>query len=198
MTATMVQFSTLFCQLLDRVDAAACEYATNPKSILTESDLQCFLYRRFSDCIQEVRFNNLSAHSEISFLDKELRQGGKLIWKPDLVVFDHRELDIAKGTELYDRKGFAFWGSCLTFELKFNRNKRVRSCPQKWKDDIDKLDAIRREHYTDSAEEFHGCFVLFSRLEIPAAVKEELESYGAAKFIEVKCISISDNEPQFL
>lgn len=194
MSTLVDRFSGLFSQLLDEVDAASTEYVAHPKSILTESDLQCVLYRRFSNRLQGGDYSNLYVHSEISFLDKTLEEGGKLIWKPDLVVFDHQELDINKGSELYTRKGFAFWGSCLAFELKFNRHKRIRTCWRVWKDDIDKLDAIRREHYTDAAEEFHGAFVLFSRVEIPIAIKKELEAYGADKFIAVKCLSIEGNE----
>lgn len=187
MSTLVNRFSGLFCQLLNEVDVAAAEYAAHPKSILTESDLQCILYRRFSNRLQGGDYPNLSVHSEISFLDKTLEGGGKLIWKPDLVVIDHQELDINKGSELYTRKGFAFWGSCLAFELKFNRNKKIQACWKEWKKDIDKLAAIRTEHYDNTPEEFHGAFVLFSRIEIPAAIKTELGEYGASKSIEVKC-----------
>ena len=186
----------LFPQLLAEVDVAAGDYVRHSKAILTESDLQCILYRRFSKCLETEEWGDLSVHSEISFLDKSLAEGGKLICKPDLVVLDHDELDIRTGSELYRRKGFSFWGSCLAFELKFNRNNEIRSVKREWKADIDKLDAIRAEHYAEAAEEFYGAFVLFSRLEIPAGVKAELQQYGASKSIEVKCHSIPEHESQ--
>lgn len=187
-------WSQTFDLLLQEIEQAAAAYVETPESILTESDLQCILYGRFAKVLGRNETSGLHVHAETSFLDNQLNEGGKLAWKPDLVVIDHQDLDITKGAELHDRKGYAFWGSCLAFELTFNRTKTIRSCEQEWKDDIDKLSAIRAEHYDDAAEKFHGAFVLFSRTTIPEVVKTELINYSTSKGVAVKCHSATDQQ----
>lgn len=190
--AQMTIWNQTFELLLQEIEQAAVAYAENPKSILTETDLQCVLYGHFFEVLGNNAHHHLHVHTETSFLNRSLDDGGKLIWKPDLVVIDHSELDIRKGSELYHRKGYAFWGSCLAFELKFNHIRTIKSCWKEWKDDIDKLSAIRTEHYDNTPEEFNGAFVLFSRTTIPILVKDELDDYGRRKGIEVKCYSATD------
>lgn len=192
--AQMIIWSQAFDLLLQEIEQAAVAYAGNPKSILTETDLQCILYGRFSEVLRNNENTHLHVHTETSFLDRSLDDGGKLILKPDLAVIDHNEIDIRKGSDLYPRKGYTLWGSCLAFELKFNRTKHIRACEQAWKDDIDKLSVIRTEHYDNTAEQFHGAFVLFSRPAIPESVKDELVAYGTSKGIEVRCCSATDQQ----
>ena len=116
---------------------------------------------------------------------------GRLKWKPDLVVFDHSDVDITRGSVLYERKGFSFWESCLAFELKFNRTKSVHCFHHSWQSDIRKLGDIRRRHYENTDKHFYGAFVLFSRTLIPRMVFDEIDAYSRTVDIKPICYSLN-------
>lgn len=112
------------------VDSVAVEYAQQPGLILTEDDLKCLLFSRFSSnrllagffSTRDTHVKATRVHSEISWYDAK----GKLTIKPDLTILDPAELRILKGDArraTLPSKGFGFSGDAIVFELKFIRQK---------------------------------------------------------------------------
>ncbi|MDD2225996.1 MAG: hypothetical protein PHD42_02640 [Dysgonamonadaceae bacterium] len=103
------------------------EHQNNPGIILTETDMQCFLYRKlleidFPGRLADTKdgYGTYPLHTELSWYD----QNGKLALKPDITILRPEYLNITSRRNIdLPKKGYSFSGGGFIFELKFNRFK---------------------------------------------------------------------------
>jgi len=164
--------------------------------ILTETDLQCALYRKLYEIEELINYEPTNdegvlilshkLHTEITWYDNE----GKLRIRPDITLMDPSSLTIlsgVNGTRL-PSKGFQSTGGGIIFELKFDRNKQKIS--QQTIDGIFKdirnykklLDKFNDEGVID---EMYGYFIFFIKSsesevnqEIINEIQEEFDTRG--------------------
>jgi hypothetical protein len=95
-------------------------FKTNPKDLLTESDLKCWLFNELIN--KKTDSSSYSVHTEVTHYSKEEKK--KYRYR-DLSLLTTNNIELNK--ELYDKntdglsKGFKHKGCALHFELKFLR-----------------------------------------------------------------------------
>jgi hypothetical protein len=111
----------------------------NPKLILTESDLKCWLYLELQQLIKQQLECNLSIHTEVTHYSGNLiknncnNQLRKEYFMRDLTILDFDNLNLnnalwnSNDKNLTRSKGFNHNGPALHFELKLLREPNVEN-----------------------------------------------------------------------
>lgn len=102
------------------------KFTENPKMILTESDLKCWLFRELYNVIESEGHKNLSVHTEVTHYFKAEERKNKRF--RDLTILDSQNLylneDLWENNNYGDytlNKGFKHRGPAMHFELKLIR-----------------------------------------------------------------------------
>lgn len=118
--------------------------------ILTETDLQCLLYKKLLEIellgtLETTKDGHLTypLHTELSWYD----QNDHLALKPDITILmpDKLKITSQKNVDL-PKKGFVFSGGGIIFELKFNRFKATTAFKKALRGDIEKIEELQRVH----------------------------------------------------
>jgi hypothetical protein len=103
-------------------------FKTNPKDILTESDLKCWLFSKLTS--KKTEASSFAVHTEVTHYSKEENKNYRF---RDLSLLTSKNIILNK--DIYDKnsnglsKGFKHNGCALHFELKFLRQGCNRSKP---------------------------------------------------------------------
>lgn len=151
------------------------EYNQNQGMILTEGDLECYLFNELlkQPCLSGYhpakddsfllpekkprRLKTTYIHSQVTWF-KDIKQSG---YEVDLTICDPQYLEIEniETFEIYPHKGYAYDGPCVAIELKFMRDGRY---PKQYDEDYfslrdnlipDKLENIRKGKYKVSNQD---------------------------------------------
>ncbi|WP_395762766.1 hypothetical protein [Elizabethkingia anophelis] len=108
------------------------KFTENPKMILTESDLKCWLFRELYNVIESEGHKNLSVHTEVTHYFKAEERKNKRF--RDLTILDSQNLylneDLWENNNYGDytlNKGFKHRGPAMHFELKLIRQGLLES-----------------------------------------------------------------------
>jgi hypothetical protein len=142
-----------YIALYDQLSRKALEnvfirFKENPKLILTESDLKCWLFLELTNEIVGLQNSRLSVHTEVThYLETERRKNKRF---RDLTILDSKNLDINE--DLWKNnddgnytlhKGFKHNGPAMHFELKLIRQGLLESAEGKLdSSDIDNLNNV--------------------------------------------------------
>ena len=142
-----------YIALYDQLSGKALEnvfirFKENPKLILTESDLKCWLFLELTNEIVGLQNSGLSVHTEVThYLETERRKNKRF---RDLTILDSKNLDINE--DLWKNnddgnytlnKGFKHKGPAMHFELKLIRQGLLESAEGKLdSSDIDNLNNV--------------------------------------------------------
>ncbi len=133
-----------------KIQELANEYRANPGIILTETDMQCLLYKKFLEISilntlddSKDGYKTYAVHTELSWFDIS----GKLTLKPDITILIPDYLTVTKHKNInFPTKGYVFEGGGIIFELKFNRYKSMKSFIKYIKQDLEKIDRLLEIH----------------------------------------------------
>ena len=138
-------------EIKNKIDKLGNEYRTNPGIILTETDMQCLLYKELLEIdilaqLYDTKDGHkaYAVHTELSWFDLDRR----LTLKPDITILAPKYLTITKYKNTnFPTKGFGFSGGGIIFELKFNRYKSIKSFIKSVKQDLEKIDNLQTIHH---------------------------------------------------
>ncbi len=134
----------------NKIDELGSEYRTCPGIILTETDMQCLLYKKLLEIdilslLYDTKdgYKTYAVHTELSWFDLDR----KLTLKPDITILLPDYLRITKYKNInFPTKGSEFSGGGIIFELKFNRYKSMQSFIKSIKQDLEKIDKLLTIH----------------------------------------------------
>ncbi len=137
-------------EVRDKITELGNEYRANPGIILTETDMQCLLYKKLLeiDILSQLYdtkdgYKTYAIHTELSWFDLDR----KLTLKPDITILMPEYLIVTSKKEIdMPRKGCEFSGGGIIFELKFNRCKSMNSFTKSVKQDLEKIDELQTIH----------------------------------------------------
>jgi hypothetical protein len=195
--------------LFDRVTNSVAKFCDDTSmhgriDVLTEGDMQAWIFHYLQLDLSEAGggaaesgCNKIGIHCNPYFLTyRQIEEGideGKSILNksPDIVILDKEEYSLCPSGSLFKRKGFTAWGSAIMLELKLLRPMySISHQAEHWKEDIDKLDLLKRTHYPPgSPEKFFSLFVLLCRQNLPQDDAVEIQTYAASKgvIIMISC-----------
>ncbi|QQM27704.1 hypothetical protein [Elizabethkingia sp. M8] len=108
------------------------KFKVNPKMILTESDLKCWLFLELTNEIESLQNSTLSVHTEVTHYFKAEKRSNKRF--RDLTILDSQNLclneDIWENNNNGNytlNKGFRHKGPAMHFELKLIRQGLLES-----------------------------------------------------------------------
>jgi len=105
-------------------------FKENPKLILTESDLKCWLFLELVKDIEGMQESTLSVHTEVTHYPR-IEPNLKKFFMRDLTILD--SVNVVENEEIWDNhgtgdyalsKGFNHQGCAMHFELKLIRQGR--------------------------------------------------------------------------
>ncbi len=134
----------------NKIEELGNEYKASPGIILTETDMQCLLYKKLLEINllnkmydSKDGYKTHVVHTELSWFDFS----GKLTLKPDITILIPDYLTITKRKNInFPTKGYVFEGDGIIFELKFNRYKSLKSFIKSIKQDLGKIDNLLTVH----------------------------------------------------
>ena len=137
-------------EINNKINELGSEYGAYPGIILTETDMQCLLYKKLLeiDILSQLYDTKdghkaYAVHTELSWFD----MNKKLTMKPDITILAPGYLRITKYKNIYfPTKGSEFSGGGIIFELKFNRYKSMKSFIKSVKQDLKKIDELQTIH----------------------------------------------------
>ncbi|HFI4797647.1 hypothetical protein HZP23_14035 [Elizabethkingia anophelis] len=110
------------------------KFKVNPKMILTENDLKCWLFLELTNEIESLQNSTLSVHTEVTHYPRLSENISKLFMR-DLTILDSDKLEL--NDALWDttatqgnytlNKGFKHRGPAMHFELKLIRQGLLES-----------------------------------------------------------------------
>ncbi len=173
----------LRAQIRAKIDDLASAYRHAPGTILTEDDLKCLLVNRLLEIpdlrtqypTQDPGVIGTMVHTEVSWFNRNWQ----LKKKPDVTILDPRALSIFHGSDggTLPRKGFAFGGQAIIFELKLIRDKGGvgTRATQTIRNDLRKIEDLFNKLERDGAAGEVFCFfVIFSKVDRQA---EEFDAF---------------------
>ncbi|TPD65916.1 hypothetical protein [Flavobacterium microcysteis] len=122
-------YISLYHELTQKaMDSLFEKFKVNPKMILTESDLKCWLFLELTNEIESQQNSTLSVHTEVTHYPRLPQDINKLFMR-DLTILDSDKLEL--NDALWDttatqgnnalHKGFMHDGPAMHFELKLIR-----------------------------------------------------------------------------
>jgi hypothetical protein len=126
------------------------EHQRNSGIILTETDLQCLLYKKLLEInvlgtLADTHdgYKTYPVHTELSWYD----ENDKLKLKPDITILIPQYLKLTSRRNVnLSKKGCTFSEGGIIFELKFNRFKTATAFVKSIKNDIIKINELQRIH----------------------------------------------------
>jgi hypothetical protein len=126
------------------------EHKLNSGIILTETDLQCLLYKKLLEInilgtlkATHDGYKTYPVHTELSWYD----ENDKLKLKPDITILIPQYLKLTSRRNVnLSKKGCIFSEGGIIFELKFNRFKTATAFVKSIKNDIIKINELQRVH----------------------------------------------------
>ena len=137
-------------KIKNKINELETEYISSPGMILTETDMQCLLYKKLLeiDILAQLYdtkdgYKAYAVHTELSWFDRNK----KLMFKPDITILVPEYLTITAQKNInFPTKGFGFSGGGIIFELKFNRYKSMKSFIKSLKQDLEKIEDLQAIH----------------------------------------------------
>jgi len=128
------------------------EYQRSQGLILTEDDLKCLMYKKFTEIpglnerisTEDASIYGKPIHSEIPWYDNN----NKLKIKPDITILEPENMSILhkyRSNLRLPSKQFEFSGNAIIFELKFIRNKTgisFTTLSGRIREDFNKMDRL--------------------------------------------------------
>ncbi len=133
-----------------KINELGIEHRNNSGVILTETDLQCLIYKKLLEIdilgtLTDTQdgYKTYPVHTELSWYD----QNDKLKLKPDITILIPQYLKLTSRRNIkLPSKGFIFSDGGIIFELKFNRFKKTTAFIKSITGDIDKINELQRIH----------------------------------------------------
>ena len=169
----------LYNSIIQVIEGIETDYQDNQGLLLTEDDFKCQIYKRVSSLMsirEETMDNNIYGspiHTELPFYD----DNDKLTIRPDITIFDPKELSILHGVRIYIKnnklaygklpsKSCEFGGKTIVIEIKFYRGKSgisKKNLLSIEKDIVKILNLLQRHNRPASHNDILGIMVVFNK-----------------------------------